>query len=207
MPASCIIHRQQRADAGAVPLHPPGPHTPTRERGGQGSGTRQGFGTAPDLPEPAAARAIVRKASNWRESERESAHGLKGQRDHGSGPRPARPLAALRRFLCRVLLAQLPRKRAIYRTGDPKHEIEADPPALTRRRSQSAGGSISSQAQGTESSELCIQVASKVLVTGPCREKGSWGKGYLLRDANRTCTHASLFPSSHPQPLWVQGPR
>lgn len=74
MPASCIIHRQQRADAGAVPLHPPGPHTPTRERGGQGSGTRQGFGTAPDLPEPAAARAIVRKASNWRESERESAH-------------------------------------------------------------------------------------------------------------------------------------
>lgn len=70
MPASCIIHKQRRADAGAVPLRPPGPHTPTRERGGQGAGTRRGVWTAPDLPEPAAASAIVRKASNWRESER-----------------------------------------------------------------------------------------------------------------------------------------
>lgn len=126
MPASCIIHRQRQADAGAVPLFPPGPHTPTRERGGQGSGTRRRVCIAPtSRSQLRLGRSCAKQATG--ENLRERASGLKGQRDEGSGPRPARPLAALRRFLCRALLAQLPKKQAIYRTGDPRHGIEADP--------------------------------------------------------------------------------
>lgn len=119
MPASCIIHRQRRADAGAAPLRPPGPHTPNRERGGQGSDTRRRLRATPDLLKPDAAKATLRKAGGQVESERAPRVSSEIRARVPAQRAPWRPCGDS----LLDLLAQVPRKQVIYRTGDPEHVI------------------------------------------------------------------------------------
>lgn len=170
MPASCIIHRQRRADAGAAPLRPPGPHTPNRERGGQGSDTRRRLRATPDLLKPDAAKATLRKAGG---QVRESSAGLK--RDQGTGSRPARPLAALRRLLVR-LASPSPQK-----TGNlqDRGSRACNPPALIRGRSRRARGSRSLlwRLRGQRAPSFALSSLPRLLQLVPAGERGCGGRG------------------------------